>query len=40
VLAVSKEQCVFHADRVWTSTGGEGPAHVDACEQGKGESKT
>ena len=27
----SREQCVIHVDRVWTSTGGEsgGPAHVD-----------
>src|SRR6218665_3933718 len=29
--------CVFHVDRVWTSTRVEGgPAHVDACGQGEG----
>src|SRR6218665_1866144 len=35
-LAVSRERCVFHVDRVWTSTRGRGPAHVDACGQGRG----
>ena len=24
VLAVSRERCVFHVDRMWTSTKGEG----------------
>jgi len=28
VLAVSKERCAFHVDRMWTST--TGPTHVDA----------
>src|SRR6218665_1881791 len=32
VLAISRERCVFHVDRVWTSTrGGSGP-----CGQGRG----
>jgi len=36
-LAVSRECCVFHVDRMWTSTWGVGGlAHVDACGQGEG----
>ena len=40
VLAISRERCVFHVDRVWTSTRGKGgPAHVDACGQREGGAK-
>jgi len=36
VPAVSRERCVFYVDRMWTSTTGRRPAHVDACGQGEG----
>ena len=39
ILAISRERCVFHVDRMWTSTRGGGPAHVDACGQGRGGQK-
>src|SRR6218665_653063 len=34
VLAVSRERCVFHVDRVWTSTRGS-----SSCGQGEGGQK-
>jgi len=34
VLAVSRERCVFHVDRMHVDV------HVDACGQGEGGSKT
>ena len=33
MLAVSREQCVFHVDGRWTCTSGGGQAHVDVCGQ-------